>query len=392
MQLHKEVVLGIRPAGCTVGPMGRLLAVPAVVLALAVAASSGKSQKGQSSTKTQSDKAGKKASSGDTGVPECRRSSFRCGSGEKLVPKEGFVPMSYGCLEMPQLDKCCVERDVCMRTCGMPAKTCFKSYVACSKGVCGKDDTCRQNAKTLGKSTGGKDDKELCKTYAQGQQMACDCASQYVWKSQLNSRLVDFYRKHQPDRLDAKGGLLNADRVWEKWAGNESAMFLALTMKYGFQISSHGAGYGRYWPCSTSVKVCSRAFRNALRALRNAPRRPRRPRHTPEPPDLRIFRFIHTRRFAPSWLRLVLACQRAWAAVRRSTALRGDSAGNVGSLSLSLSVEQARSGAPRSPVRGTNSARRGVNSAGCGIRTHPLGRWAELRVGRVGCGPDVIAS
>merc|ERR1712194_504009 len=86
--------------------------------------------------------------------------------------------------------------------------------------------------KVLGESTGGKDDKELCQTYFQGQQQACDCASKYVWKGQLNKRLAEFYKKHQPSKLDASGGLRDRNHIWQKWEGNESSLFLALSMKY----------------------------------------------------------------------------------------------------------------------------------------------------------------
>jgi len=96
----------------------------------------------------------------------------------------------------------------------------------------GSDSVCVQNAKVLGESTGGRDDKELCKTYFQGQQQSCECASKYVWKGQLNKRLVDFYRKYEPSKLDMSGRLRDADRIWQKWEGKEPSLFLALRMKY----------------------------------------------------------------------------------------------------------------------------------------------------------------
>lgn len=172
----------------------------------------------------------KKAKVANTGVPSCK--DFKCSAGQREAPKESFTPRSYGCLEIPRLDKCCVERDVCMQTCGMRSKSCFKNFADCSARVCGSDTTCVSNAKVLGEATGGRDDKELCTTYIQSQQGACDCVSKYVWKGELNKRLVDFYKKHQPEKLDISGRLRDADRIWQKWEGNESSLFLALTMKY----------------------------------------------------------------------------------------------------------------------------------------------------------------
>merc|ERR1719410_260265 len=119
-----------------------------------------------------------------------------------------------------------------MQTCGMRSKTCFKNFVDCSARICGSDSTCISNAKVLGQATGGRDDKQLCQRYFQSQQGACDCVSRYIWKGELNKRLVDFYKKHQPDKLDMSGRLRDANRIWKKWDGNESYLFLALTMKY----------------------------------------------------------------------------------------------------------------------------------------------------------------
>lgn len=82
-------------------------------------------------------------------APVCK--AFQCPSGQQAVGREDVDIVSYGCKEAglnvlsmkdfdpsnpyasmnqlgKNLNKCCLERDICKQTCGMTSKECHDSY------------------------------------------------------------------------------------------------------------------------------------------------------------------------------------------------------------------------------------------------------------------------
>lgn len=100
-------------------------------------------------------------------APVCK--AFQCPSGQQPVGREDVEIVSYGCNEAglnvlsmknfdpsnpyagmnqlgKNLNKCCVERDICKQTCGMTAKECHDSYQKCQQKVCKGDQNCQLQA------------------------------------------------------------------------------------------------------------------------------------------------------------------------------------------------------------------------------------------------------
>lgn len=44
------------------------------------------------------------------------------------------------------LNKCCIERDICKQTCGMTAKECHEAYQKCQQKICKGDQNCQLQA------------------------------------------------------------------------------------------------------------------------------------------------------------------------------------------------------------------------------------------------------
>ena len=100
-------------------------------------------------------------------APVCK--AFQCPSGQQPVGREEVEIVSYGCKEAglnvlsmkdfepsnpyagmnqlgKNLNKCCLERDICKQTCGMTAKECHDSYQKCQQKVCKGDQNCQLQA------------------------------------------------------------------------------------------------------------------------------------------------------------------------------------------------------------------------------------------------------
>lgn len=199
-------------------------------------------------------------------APPPRCPAFSCGKGEKPVGKPDHQMWSYGCkdsglnfLSMASLDpnnplagmnqqkknvnKCCVEHDICKQTCGMTSQVCHENFVKCSKKVCKGDQNCEMQAmlaeimnepyEDLDKKEEKYDpEKAKCRGYVRGQGSACKCVPKSDWQSATESNLKVFYKKFNPEKLDKKGEIKDVDEVWKKWKGKESEMFMALATKY----------------------------------------------------------------------------------------------------------------------------------------------------------------
>eukprot|EP00438_Fugacium_kawagutii_P013190 Skav232490 [mRNA] locus=scaffold2544:38075:38632:+ [translate_table: standard] len=100
-------------------------------------------------------------------APVCK--AFQCPSGQQPVGREDVEIVSYGCKEAglnvlsmkdfdpsnpyagmnqlgKNLNKCCIERDICKQTCGMTSKECHDSYQKCQQKVCKGDQNCQLQA------------------------------------------------------------------------------------------------------------------------------------------------------------------------------------------------------------------------------------------------------
>merc|ERR1719356_231626 len=145
--------------------------------------------------------------------------AFKCGAGEKPVGKVDHQIWSYGCKESgmnflntasfdpnnplggmynkySNLDKCCVERDICKQTCGMTSQACHDSFQKCQKKVCKGDQNCDLQAMMSDIMSEPYDaeeekkpdekydpDKVKCKGYNKGQEASCRCVAKGSWQS-----------------------------------------------------------------------------------------------------------------------------------------------------------------------------------------------------------------
>lgn len=206
--------------------------------------------------------------------PTPRCPAFTCPKGQKPLFKEGFKVWAYGCpdsgtnfidssslrdfdinnplkgLAKRNTSKCCVEKEICHRTCGMTSQLCFDSYQSCIKKVCKADQNCLFSAQisdmTLGspadddddKAEDGKDQfdpaKAACKAYGRDQKRACGCVDAEDWRPGVEARLRDFYAAYNPEKLDETGQIKEQDleAIWKQWEGKEPQLFLELTKKY----------------------------------------------------------------------------------------------------------------------------------------------------------------
>mmetsp|Transcript_108422 Transcript_108422/g.188174 ORF Transcript_108422/g.188174 Transcript_108422/m.188174 type:complete len:388 (-) Transcript_108422:175-1338(-) len=199
-------------------------------------------------------------------APPPRCPAFSCGKDEKPVGKPDYKMWSYGCkdaglnfLSMASFDpnnplggmnqkknnvnKCCVEHDICKQTCGMTSQVCHEKFQTCSKKVCRGDQNCEMQAmlaeimnepyEDLDKKEEKYDpEKAKCRGYNRGQSSACMCVPKSDWQDATENKLKAFYKKFNPEKLNKKGEIKDVAEVWKKWKGKESEMFLALATKY----------------------------------------------------------------------------------------------------------------------------------------------------------------
>merc|ERR1719171_2546279 len=93
-------------------------------------------------------------------------------------------------MKQTNVDKCCVERDICKQTCGMTSKACHDAFQKCSQKVCKGNQNCQLQAmmseimsepydpdeyKDVDKKYDPEETK--CKGYKRGQADACQCVA-----------------------------------------------------------------------------------------------------------------------------------------------------------------------------------------------------------------------
>merc|ERR1712226_1489797 len=117
------------------------------------------------------------------------------------------------------VDKCCVERDICKQTCGTTSKQCHDDFWACSKKICKGDQNCELSAMMSGftNDVDGEEDKKDpkeeynyekekqrkdCRSCEKSQEEACRCVPSENWKTETEANLVEFYKIHNPEKID----------------------------------------------------------------------------------------------------------------------------------------------------------------------------------------------
>jgi len=199
----------------------------------------------------------------DPPAPNCP--AFSCSAGQVAAPKIDNQIWSYGCKEsgmnvmnmasldpnnpyanagQKNLNKCCVEKDICKQTCGMTSKACHDVFQKCQKKMCKGDQNCALQA-MMAEITAEPYDPEdedkvrtynpedaKCKAYNKGQNASCECVPKDDYKAAAENKLKDFYGKFNPEKLDDMGDIKDVAEVWKKWSGKEPDMFMALATKY----------------------------------------------------------------------------------------------------------------------------------------------------------------
>lgn len=131
------------------------------------------------------------------------------------------------------VDSCCVEREICMRTCGMVWAKCNELFEKCATKTCGDDETCMAAAEAAeAMLMGGDSHMTVCKTYRDTQHEVCDCLPFKEAREGATARLTSFYAAFKPDKLDEHGNVRGVEEVWKKWQGREPELFFELTRKY----------------------------------------------------------------------------------------------------------------------------------------------------------------
>mmetsp|Transcript_30248 Transcript_30248/g.96649 ORF Transcript_30248/g.96649 Transcript_30248/m.96649 type:complete len:245 (+) Transcript_30248:79-813(+) len=180
---------------------------------------------------------------------------FTCPAGQKPVAREGAKVWAYGCKDtaafnpndpsrslksQKSVDKCCVEKEICLRTCRMPLAECHDLFQRCSQRICEADQRCWMMAQVADFSIAPVDDEQSaasavegrkCSAYIQAQKEVCECVPEDEWQDEMEARLKSFYQKYNPEKLD-KGGEVKDKKIWESWEGKEPKLFFELTKKY----------------------------------------------------------------------------------------------------------------------------------------------------------------
>eukprot|EP00439_Symbiodinium_sp_Y106_P051233 s3365_g6.t2 len=147
------------------------------------------------------------------------------------------------------LNKCCLERDICKQTCGMSSKECHDSYQwpglqaewrSSPPVVCKGDQNCQLQAMVADFSGDPYDtdkaekfdDKKYdpmeskCRSYSAAQSAVCQCVPRDEAQAANARKLQD---------SAIAGEIKDVDEVWKKWKGKdwiEASMFMALATKY----------------------------------------------------------------------------------------------------------------------------------------------------------------
>lgn len=173
------------------------------------------------------------------GFSAVRCTRLVCPKEQRAVRKEGSPKIwAYGCNVTEQhgvyvVHQCCLEKEICMRTCGMPWSKCDKQFEKCALKVCDMDEKCVAVAEAAEiVVAGGDSHMTVCKAYREVQLELCECQPWKEAKEGATARLASFYKSYKPDKLDEWGNVQDVDGIWKKWHGREPELFFELTRKY----------------------------------------------------------------------------------------------------------------------------------------------------------------
>lgn len=160
-----------------------------------------------------------------------------CPKEQRAVRKEGSPKIwASGCNVTEQhgvVHQCCLEKEICMRTCGMAWSKCDKQFEKCALKICGLDEKCVAAAEAAEiVVAGGDSHMTVCKAWREVQLELCDCLPLKNAKEGATARLASFYQSFKPDKLDEGGNVRDVDGIWKKWHGREPELFFELTRKY----------------------------------------------------------------------------------------------------------------------------------------------------------------
>eukprot|EP00434_Breviolum_minutum_P011819 symbB.v1.2.010429.t2/scaffold655.1/size176010/16 len=156
---------------------------------------------------------------------------------------------AFGC-DVPEgngtLHRCCVEKEICMRTCGMPWKKCGRQFEKCSEKACDMDEDCiavAEGADLL--ITGGTSHFTVPwrSFLAQGSQTSTPSMLRRGWwmgKSRTLRRSEELHLVFEANPFHAtihclvslRNTTMSLQEVWKKWHNREAELFYELARKY----------------------------------------------------------------------------------------------------------------------------------------------------------------
>jgi len=169
---------------------------------------------------------------------------------EQIAVRRQAAPRvwAYGCnatAEHAAVHHCCVDKEICTRTCGMSWGRCQGLFDKCATKACEYDERCMLAAEVADALiSGGGSHWDVCKKYRESQHDLCECVPLKSSKDGANERLKSFYAAYKPDKLDEDGNVQGAQEIWQRWRGREPELFLELTRKYSAEAVEFRARVG----------------------------------------------------------------------------------------------------------------------------------------------------
>jgi len=148
------------------------------------------------------------------------------------------------------LAPCCGMKHVCLQTCGMPLQDCFENFWDCAENTCNRvteGDEAARACYSIGSwndlyhlkdepvPTQRLDQQDFCIIVERWQRQACKCVPAEEHEKQLMLRLEQFYKDHEPSKLNEKGKLKSL-KAWKKYKGKRPNMFYTLTLKHFLKV------------------------------------------------------------------------------------------------------------------------------------------------------------
>lgn len=195
---------------------------------------------------------------------------FECPAGQRAIQKKNFRVYGYNfCVDTTnitesvnvdfdpdvvmdfrkQLIPCCYHRDICLRMCGMSLEKCHNDYHYCMDKVCkigrsenehGRHPECNQ----VGYTNSFHSDITFpldvdglrCSNFTNAQIEACECVDDTRLTAEVKQRVIDFYKKYNPKKLNKKQTELKDKNLLKDWKGKRAEMFYNMWLTYKHEI------------------------------------------------------------------------------------------------------------------------------------------------------------